>query len=43
MFYEVKAWHYTSAVNVSHFEWLTMYTGEAGLVNVTKVNDDTLE
>ena len=22
-----KGWHYTSAVKVGHFEWLTMYTG----------------
>ena len=25
-----KAWHYASAVKVSHFEWLTMYTGLTG-------------
>ena len=43
MFYEVKAWHYTSAVKVSHFEWLAMCTGETGLVSVTKANDNTLE
>ena len=22
-----EAWYYTSAVNVGHFEWITMYAG----------------
>ena len=40
-----KAWHYTSTVNVGHFEWITMYTGAMGKtlpIVYFKTSDDTL-
>ena len=41
-----KAWHNASAVKVSHFEWVTMYTGvmdqKPTKLNSLKTRDDTL-